>query len=74
MTDPDSLQRKINDHLSRLKPEQQQQVLDFVEKIAPEGISGKALLPFAGTIDAEDLALMSKAIEEACERISADEW
>jgi hypothetical protein len=31
-------------------------------------------LRFEGAIPAEDLQLMSKAIEEGCEKVDIDEW
>jgi hypothetical protein len=39
---------------------------------APEGsgVAGKDLLRFAGSIGADDLDVMERAIEEDCERIS----
>jgi hypothetical protein len=66
--------------VSRLRqmPEaMQQQVLTFTQKLhtsTPEGVSGRSLLAFAGAISADDLLLMSKAIEEGCERVDSDEW
>jgi len=36
------------------------------------GVAGKDLLQFAGTIEADDLKLMSAAIEEGCGRAEAD--
>ncbi|MBF0337095.1 MAG: hypothetical protein HQL05_04615 [Nitrospirae bacterium] len=39
----------------------------------PKGVDGKNLLKFAGTIDPNDLELMSKAIDEGCEQVDIDE-
>jgi len=48
-------------------------VLDFARSIdeqdTSKGVAGNELLKFAGTIDEEDLRLMTGAIEEGCERI-----
>lgn len=53
-----TLKEDINEQVSRLPLEQQQQVLQFVRVLATlnvHGVSGKDLLRFAGTIDHEDL-------------------
>lgn len=72
-----SMQKEILNHLVKLPPEQQRQVLDFArtlrETIAT-GKPGKALLRFAGAIDEADLLIMKQAIEEGCERVNQDEW
>ncbi len=39
-----------------------------------KGTPGKDLLRFAGTIPAEDVDEMMRAIEEMCERVDPDEW
>ena len=39
-----------------------------------EGIPGKTLLRFAGTIDREDLDKMAEAIQADCESIDSSEW
>lgn len=52
----------------------QLRVLDFAKALIPKGIQGKTLLRFEGAIPAEDLQLMSKAIEEGCEKVDTDEW
>jgi len=70
-----TLPREILDEVAELSPEQQRRVLGFVRSLkAPAGTAGKSLLGFAGMIDRADLKQMSEAIEEGCERISADEW
>jgi hypothetical protein len=70
-----SLQKEILDQLSKLPIEQQRQVLDFARTLAkPIGKQGKDLLHFAGGINAEDLKLMSQAIEEGCEQVNINEW
>ncbi len=57
------------------------QLLSLLEEIDraedsenPKGVDGKNLLKFAGTIDPNDLELMSKAIDEGCEQVDTDEW
>ncbi|MGR3311521.1 MAG: DUF4062 domain-containing protein [Candidatus Brocadiales bacterium] len=48
--------------------------LERVKTEAPKGVEGKSLLQFEGTIPAADLQLMSKAIEEHCEKVDISEW
>lgn len=38
------------------------------------GVPGRQLLQFAGLISQSDLAIMSDAIEQDCERVDIDEW
>jgi len=52
----------------------QLRVLDFAKAIIPKGVDGKSLLRFEGAISADDLKLMSKAIEEGCEKVDISEW
>ena len=52
----------------------QLRVLDFAKAIIPKGVDGKSLLRFEGAIPADDLKLMSKAIEEGCEKVDISEW
>jgi|GEM_PF-1429939 len=56
--------------------EELQAVLRYARFMAtkPQGVPGKDLLEFVGTIDAADLDLISQAIEEGCEQIDAAEW
>lgn len=69
------LEQELRQHLDTLTPEQQRRVVDFARTLAaPKGVPGSDLLHFAGTIEPDDLALISDAIEADCERINADEW
>lgn len=71
-----SLAKEIVTQVERLPLEQQRQVLDFARALAatqPRGVPGHTLLEFAGAIPADDLALMSEAIEEGCEQSDPDE-
>jgi len=64
-------------YVQELSYKSRQQVLAYVRALKmsqPNGVSGKELLKFAGTIKKADLATMSKVIEEDCERIDRDEW
>jgi len=52
-------------------------VLDFTRRLAEGvqvGVPGRHLLRFAGAVQAEDLQIMKRAIEDGCERIDIDEW
>ena len=63
--------------LPQLPLGQQRQVLDFPRALATaraRGVPGQKLLRFAGTIEPEDLSLISQAIDEDCERVNAHEW
>ena len=72
-----SIEREIITQLSKLSPEEQQQVLHFVRTLItskPFGIPGKDLLRFAGAIESSDLQIMEQAIEEGCEKVNPNEW
>ena len=74
---PNSLFQEISDHLKRLKPEEQQRVLEFAQSLESSplrGVSGSSLFSFEGAIGEKDLALMQEAIEQDCEKVSSDEW
>ncbi len=73
------LEKEILNIPHRLKPEEQQQVLDFARALPsnsrPRGVSSLELLKLAeGLFEREDVEEMMKAIEEDCERIDYDEW
>jgi hypothetical protein len=75
-----SLKEQIISQLDDLTPEQQQQVLDFTQRLRhatpPGGISGDELWERAHTtgFSSDDLAEIAQAIEEGCERIDWDGW
>ena len=60
--------------------EQSQVIVIFLEAKSQKkseqiiGISGKQLLPFAGTITASDLHSIGEAIEQDCDRIDLNKW
>lgn len=67
----------INNQLSRLHKEQQMRVLMFARSLSEQaihGVSGKELLHFIGSINADELKTMQKVIDNDCERINHDEW
>jgi hypothetical protein len=70
------LQEELLQRMARLPEEEQQRVLAFVKGLTPVagGISGKDLLKFSGAISRTDLEMITKAIEEGCERVDRSEW
>lgn len=60
--------------LDKLPYDLQLRVLDFATTLRPKGISGKNLIKFEGAIPTDDLLLMSKAIEDGCEKVDIGEW
>ncbi len=69
------IEKEIFARLDKLSPEKQQQVLNFIRVIdSPTGVAGRNLLRFAGTIEPDDLHLITQAIEEGCEQVNVDEW
>jgi hypothetical protein len=72
-----TIEAELREQLNRLPLEQQRRVLEFARSLATsqvQGVPGKALLRFAGTVDATDLTTMKRAIQEGCECIDHDEW
>ena len=68
-----SVEKEILDEIHKLGKGQQTEVLEFVRSLAKpemEGVPGKTLLRFAGTIDREDLDKMAEAIQADCENVS----
>ncbi len=71
------IEQELHKHLSQLAIEQQRQVVDFARRLATSqvhGVEGKTLLQFAGAIEADDLAIMARAIEDDCEQVNTNEW
>lgn len=79
--------QQFTDQYIALPPEARHQAEDFIAYLrqkyaaaAPskaarvQGIPGKELLQFAGTIEPDDLALMKKAIEEDFGKVDPNEW
>jgi hypothetical protein len=77
-----SIAEEIAKAVNNLPPELQKKVLDYARGLdqdtkadnRPQGVPGKDLLRFAGTISKEDLKIMSQVIEEDCERIDESSW
>lgn len=72
-----NIERELTEQIRRLGNDQQRRVLDFARSLKPEsgnGATGKALLAHAGAITTDDLAAMTKAIDEGCETVNSNEW
>ena len=68
------IKENIVNQIDRLPYDLQLRVLDFAASLSPKGVEGKALLRFKGTISANDLRQISKAIDEDCEKADISEW
>ena len=72
-----AIEKEIHEQLNHLALDQQRQVLEFARALTVSkvrGIPGSALLRFAGVINTEDLDIISRTIEEDCEKVSLNEW
>jgi hypothetical protein len=72
-----TLERELHEHFSHLAIEQERQVINFARALAasrPRGVPGHTLLQFVGTIAADDLARMARAIAADCEQINPNDW
>ena len=68
-----SIKDNLAAQLDSLPYNLQLRVLDFIKSLIPKGVKGKSLLRFEGAIPADDLQLMTKAIEENCEKVDTGE-
>lgn len=84
MLDPSASAEFVNE-FNRLTSDQRADVLAFMRQMdsrgtvrrrteAEEAERREAILSLIGTISPEDLAIMSRVIEEDCERIDHDGW
>ena len=69
-----SVKDSLITQIDKLPHDLQVRVLDMIKALTPKGVEGKSLLRFEGSISADDLQLMSKAIEEGCEKVDINEW
>lgn len=63
--------------LDSLAIEEQRRVLGFTSTLAEGkaiGIAGRELPRFAGTIDKTELEIMTRTIEDRCERVDLNDW
>ncbi|MFL5242807.1 MAG: hypothetical protein ACJ8FY_11920 [Gemmataceae bacterium] len=71
------LAEQVLDQMKDLPARQQRRVLEFVRALAastPTGVPGKKLVPFAGTIPADQVKELERLIDEGCERIDVNGW
>ena len=79
------IKHRVLEQLDALNVEGKREVLDFSQELSareaselrqarPVGDTGAALLAFAGTIPAEDLEEIRRAVEEHCENIDEEGW
>jgi len=71
------IRAEIVARVDKLSREKQEEVLRFVSSLAlagPKAQGGAGLRRFSGLIDHSSAREMSQAIEEACERVDANEW
>jgi len=77
MVSPGKL-KELQAHFDRLRPDQQQRVIDFARQLAapktPQGTPPEKLLALAGSLPHEEANEIKRIIEEGCERIEPDEW
>ena len=72
-----SVEKEILLEIHKLGKGQQAEVLEFVRSLTKtevEGVAGKTLLRFAGTIDIKDLDKMAEAVQADCESVNPNEW
>ena len=69
-----SVKDSLITQIDKLPHDLQVRVLDMIKALTPKGVEGRSLLRFEGSISADDLQLMSKAIEEGCEKVDVNEW
>lgn len=68
---------EIFEQVKVLPDDMQYQVLTFVrtlKSLARQGVPGKALLEFSGSIPTQDIDEIRQAIESGCEQVDLDEW
>ena len=69
------VKKEILDEIHKSGKGQQAEVLEFVRSLAKsemEGVPGKTLLRFAGTIDRADLDKMAEATQADCESVDSN--
>lgn len=69
------LKNRIALEVEKLTYFQQEKLLDFIKSLGSTISKGKhGILNVAGSINKDELEIMSRAIEEDCEKINPDEW
>lgn len=68
---------KLIEQLKIMPQDLQWRVLEFARTISGstiQGVPGRQLLRFAGSIPPDEVQLMRQAIEQDCEQVDLDEW
>ena len=68
---------KLIEQLKIMPQDLQWRVLEFARTISGstiQGVPGRQLLRFAGSIPPDDVQLMRQAIEQDCEQVDLDDW
>lgn len=68
-----SVKDNLITQIDKLPHDLQVRVLDIIKALTPKGVEGKSLLRFEGSISADDLQQMSRAIEEGCAKVDINE-
>jgi len=69
-----SVKDNLITQIDKLPHDLQVRLFDIIKALTSKGVEGKSLLRFEGSISKDDLQLMSKAIEEGCEKVDINEW
>ena len=68
---------KVIEQLKTLPNALQWRVLEFMRSLEHpnlEGVPGRQLLRFAGTIPIDDTKVIDETVKEGCQRVDGDEW
>ncbi len=68
---------KLIEQLKVMPQDLQWRVLEFARALASariQGVPGRQLLHFAGSIPPDDVNVMRQAIEQGCEQVELNEW
>jgi len=71
------IETEIHRHLQRLPIEQQRHILEIVRALVAagvRGVPGPGLLRFTGMIEPRDIAAMTQAIQDGCEKVHGNDW
>lgn len=72
-----SIVTQVVERLSGMPDNLQRRVLEYVEALdasVRNGVPGRELLQFSGTIAPDDLGVMQAAIEAGCEQVDVNDW
>jgi len=74
---PNALVSEVVEHFEALPVNLQEQILALLralDQTQRQGVTGRTLLAFAGSIPHADLNAMREAIELGCEQVDPGEW